>query len=379
MTEERKTQKLSDLIEIKHGYAFKSSQFEKSQDDSLHIVLTPGNYTEDATLEFNKQNTKRLIDDDIPESFLFEKGELTIVMTDLSSKMKILGKPAFISSDNILHNQRIGRIVFKCSNLEPRYLYFYLTTKLFLDNIKETATGTMVRHTAPKRILSNRLLLPPLSEQKRIVVILDEAFGAIARAKENAARNLANARELFDSYLNRVFTEKGEGWEDASIEQCFKVRSGDFLPKKKMDPTGAVPVYGGNGKTGTHSESNLSGSNVIIGRVGAKCGNVRSIHQPIWLTDNAFYVSQFYHEFDHDFLSTVLNWVNLRDTANQAAQPVISYQTIKSVVIPFQKNISDQIATVQRFDDLSQKVSRLEKSYKQKLAALDELKQSLLQ
>ena len=61
----------------------------------------------------------------------------------------------------------------------------------------------------------------PEHEQKRIVAILDEAFGAIDRAKEIATQNVASARELFDSYLNRVFTEKGEGWEETTIgEAC---------------------------------------------------------------------------------------------------------------------------------------------------------------
>ncbi len=61
------------------------------------------------------------------------------------------------------------------------------------------------------------VLLPPLPEQMRIVAILDEAFAAIAKAKANAEQNLKNAKELFESYLQRVF-EKGEGWENKSIK-----------------------------------------------------------------------------------------------------------------------------------------------------------------
>ena len=54
------------------------------------------------------------------------------------------------------------------------------------------------------------------AEQKRIVSILDEAFSAIAKAKENAEKNLLSARELFESYLNRVFTQQGPGWQEKS-------------------------------------------------------------------------------------------------------------------------------------------------------------------
>ena len=63
--------------------------------------------------------------------------------------------------------------------------------------------------------------LPPLPEQIRIVAILDEAFASIDQAKANTERNLANARELFDSYLNRVFEEKGEGWEKSAIKDVI--------------------------------------------------------------------------------------------------------------------------------------------------------------
>lgn len=59
--------------------------------------------------------------------------------------------------------------------------------------------------------------LPPLSEQQRIVSILDEAFAAIAKAKANAEQNLKNAKELFESYLQGVFENKGDGWEEKRL------------------------------------------------------------------------------------------------------------------------------------------------------------------
>ncbi len=51
---------------------------------------------------------------------------------------------------------------------------------------------------------------PSLAEQQRIVAILDEAFAGLATATANAEKNLKNARELFDSYLNSVFATTGE-------------------------------------------------------------------------------------------------------------------------------------------------------------------------
>src|SRR5690606_38942364 len=172
--------------------------------------------------------------------------------------------------------------------------------------------------------------LPPLPEQQRIVSILDEAFAAIAKAKTNAEQNLKNAKELFESYLQGVFDPstrsgqgKGEGWEEQLFENCFKLKSGVNLTAKNMTE-GEYPVFGGNGIAGYHNEYNLSGSNVIIGRVGALCGNVRHINENIWLTDNAFKVVDFKFDFDHSFLTYLLNHKDLRSYARQAAQPVIS-------------------------------------------------------
>lgn len=68
-----------------------------------------------------------------------------------------------------------------------------------------------------------RLRLPALSEQKRIVDILDEAFEGIATAKTNAEKNLQNARVLFESHLQSVFTQCRPGWDDsgkALFELC---------------------------------------------------------------------------------------------------------------------------------------------------------------
>ena len=114
-----------------------------------------------------------------------------------------------------------------------------------------------------------------------------------------------------------------ESWKRKSIEQCFKVKSGEFLPAKIMVKDGNINVYGGNGIAGQHDQYNLSGENIIIGRVGAKCGNVNRVEGNVWITDNAFYISELIEKFDLRFLEYLLRKENLRDRANQTAQPVI--------------------------------------------------------
>ncbi len=255
-----------------------------------------------------------------------------------------------------------------------RFLY-YLLTRLDLPSLAKGVKPGINRN----EVYAIPVMVPPLPEQLRIVAILDEAFEGIAIAKANAEKNLRNARELFDSHLEAVLAQGGDGWLNAPIFECFKVRSGDFLPAKNMDSEGDVPVYGGNGIAGSHSASNLSGDQIVIGRVGAKCGNVRHVAGAIWLTDNAFHISKFLRPFDPAFLARVLNLKNLRRTANQAAQPVISYTTIKDVVLSFPVDVAVQRGIALRLDELEQHVEHVEAIFKHKLATLDELKKSLLQ
>jgi len=254
-------------------------------------------------------------------------------------------------------------------------------------------------------------ILPPLPEQQRIVAILDECFAAIDKAKENAEENLKNAKEIFESYLQGVFSRNhrldglndftdvnlnnqnksvasaksdrisdsdNDGWEVKLIENCFKLKSGDNLTSKDMN-VGSYPVFGGNGIAGYHDKFNLSGSNVIIGRVGALCGNVRHITDNIWLTDNAFRVVDFKYDFDHSFLTYLLNFQDLRSYARQAAQPVISNSSLKDVVLIFPKSLEQQKAIVSQLDALRNETQMLEQIYQKKILYLEEMKKSILE
>jgi type I restriction enzyme, S subunit len=195
---------LGEVVDISHGFAFKSKEFEVSDDATKPIVLTPGNYTEDARLNFTSKNTKRLMRD-APDKFLFLKGDLTVVMTDLSSKMKILGKPAFVEAENVLHNQRIGRVRFKSDHIIPRFLYHFLRTKRALTLIKESATGTMVRHTAPKRILGLMLNCPTCtSDQSKIVDQIDMIENSLEAAKFEYHYKLRSLDQLKQSILQKA-------------------------------------------------------------------------------------------------------------------------------------------------------------------------------
>lgn len=170
-----------------------------------------------------------------------------------------------------------------------------------------------------------------------------------------------------------------QGWEKQYFENCFKLKSGDNLTSKNMSENGNYPVFGGNGIAGYHNEFNLSGSNVIIGRVGALCGNVRHLTENIWLTDNAFRIVDFKFDFDHSFLTYLLNYKDLRSYARQAAQPVISNSSLKDVVLQFPKSLKEQQRIVSILDECFAAIDKAKAYAEQNLKNAKELFESYLQ
>lgn len=262
--------------------------------------------------------------------------------------------------------------------LERKFLFYWLTSDSTVDAINGTCTGARMPRANMKEVMGFKIPIPPLPEQKRIVEILDQAFAAIDQAKANIEQNIKNAQELFQSKLNEIFSQRGDGWEERTFSELFKIKSGDGLTSKKMQP-GKYPVYGGNGIAGYHNEYNLKGEQVVIGRVGALCGNARFTNQKIWVTDNAFRIVDFSQQFDYPFLIYLLNYKRLRSYARQAAQPVISNSSLKDVEFSFPVDISLQRKLRTKMDELQSALTRIELTYTNKLMSVEALRKSLLQ
>jgi type I restriction enzyme, S subunit len=197
---------IGELCDVKHGFAFDGADFSNDVPEGNPLIITPGNFTEDGKLLFNEKNTKRF-SGNAPAGFQFDVGDFVVVMTDLSSKMKILGKPAFVETDNVLHNQRIGRVVFLNYRIEKRLLYYFMMTDGFLNNIKGSATGTMVKHTAPKRILRNLIPFPKdQKEQRALISKLDDLHEKTQDLESVYRQKIVALDALNKSLLHQAFT-----------------------------------------------------------------------------------------------------------------------------------------------------------------------------
>ena len=167
-----------------------------------------------------------------------------------------------------------------------------------------------------------------------------------------------------------------QGWEVKKFEDVIKLTSGDYLSVKDM-VKGEYPVYGGNGIAGYHNQYNLSEETVIIGRVGALCGNVRYINSNIWLTDNAFKVSLRDVKIDFKLLAYYLDYLNLRRYARQTAQPVISNSSLKGIII-FIPSVFEQERIVRILDSAFAKIETLRANAEQNFKKAKELFQASL-
>lgn len=192
---------LSDLIEIKHGFAFEGRYIR--DEPPGEVLLTPGNFAIGGGFKADKF---KYYDGPIPHEYVLQPGTLLVTMTDLSKHSDTLGFPAVLPSRSdgrlYLHNQRLGRVEIKMNApLDKGFLQYLLCTRDFRLEVLASATGTTVKHTSPERIGRFRFLLPSLSEQRVIAHVLN-AFDDKIRLNHQVSATLHEvARSLFKAWF----------------------------------------------------------------------------------------------------------------------------------------------------------------------------------
>jgi len=191
---------LGDLVDIKHGFAFKSSNF--SDEPTNDILLTPGNFAIGGGFKYDKL---KYYDGDVPEEYILNPGDLLVTMTDLSKQADTLGFPAIVPETHemrYLHNQRLGLVEIRQGiQVDKVYLFYLLCSREYRHEVIAGATGTTVKHTAPKRIAAFKFLLPPYDEQRAIAHILGSLDDKIELKRQMNETLEAMARAIFKSWF----------------------------------------------------------------------------------------------------------------------------------------------------------------------------------
>ena len=276
----------------------------------------------------------------------------------------------------------------------PEFLYYTILAKN--DELISQAAGNAQPNISQVKIKNTLVPVLPLGEQQRIVAILDEAFAGIATATVNAEKNLQNARELFDSTLQSVFAEKGEGWVSRKLGELTEVQSGGTPLRSISDYwDGAIPWYSSGELNDLYTveserkitEDGLTGSNAKLFPAGSLLiGMYDTAALKMSILDRHAAFNQAIagvkpnEEIDLVFVRHAINAnkENILNLRRGVRQKNLSLGKIKDIVIPI-PDIKEQRKVVTDLATIKAEVDRLEDIYRKKQDALQELKQSILQ
>lgn len=164
-----------------------------------------------------------------------------------------------------------------------------------------------------------------------------------------------------------------EEWDTIKPKFCGVIRSGNSITKEQMKSSG-IEVYGGNGFMGYTDQSNIDVPALIIGRVGALCGNVRLVHEKKWVTDNALILSINNYLY-YPFAAYTLTSCNLNSLNTSNAQPLITGTKVMNVQLPL-PSASEQRAIVSYLDKKTSQIDRFISEAEKEIDKLNELKQA---
>jgi type I restriction enzyme, S subunit len=194
--------RLGDLVEIKHGWPFKSELFAEDL-TGLPIVVGVGNFRYTGGFRFGETSVKEYRGN-YPGEFELAPGDILLVMTCQTAGGEILGIPARVPSDGrtYLHNQRLGKVVVRDSRrVDLNFLYWLFLSREFNRELVTSASGTKILHTAPTRIEAFRFDLPPFEEQRAIAHVLGALDVKIELNRRMSETLEAIARALFKSWF----------------------------------------------------------------------------------------------------------------------------------------------------------------------------------
>lgn len=285
----------------------------------------------------------------------------------------------------------------------PEFLFYYFLFKK--DELVAQAVGGAQPNISQAKIRNTNVPIISTSEQLRIVSILDKAFDAIDKAKQNAEQNLNNTKELFESYLQGVFEERDEEWEEKRLGKVTtKIGSGatprggqanyktegislvrsmnvhDF--EFRVKNLAYIDIEQAKGLDGVTLQENDVLLN-ITGASIARCCVFPKEHLPARVNQHVSIIRAKSEELDSSFLNLLLTSRFYKDQLlaigeQGATRQAITKAQIENLSIRYPSlEVQEQI--VNKLDTLKYHTQSLEAIYQQKLDDLEELKKSILE
>ena len=373
---------LSEVAKIKGGKRVPKGEklvFENTGYPYIRVA----DFTDDGTIDLSDI---RYVTEDVfkqIKNYTINSEDLYISIAGTIGKAGIV--PKELSGASLTENS--CKLVFE-NIVFNRYVYYFTQTGYFIEQAGLNTRVAAMPKLALSRLGTIKLPFPPIPEQKRIVAILDRAFADIEQARAKTEQNLKNARELFESYLQQVFSHRGEGWVEYELIEIvdFERDSGDIAYIKVSGMNLA-----GNEKEITTSDMYLNkvdiknsnilpvGTTIFPKRGGAIATNKKRITSiPLCIDLNTmgiipktefvlpYYIYFYFKTFD---LLTISNGTTIPQINNY------SFDGLK-ISVP---NVECQKEEISKMREIESQVNKLNQIYKVKLNALETLKKSILQ
>ena len=286
--------------------------------------------------------------------------------------------------------------------LLPEFVSLFFQTAGYWKSIKDGSAGSAQGGFNATKLGALSIPIPPLAEQQRIIGILDEAFGALATVKANAEKNLQNARALFESHLQSVFTQRGEGWVVNKLgDVAESISTGPFgtmLHKSDYVPDGIPLVNPMNivrsrivpsSKMMVNEETKarlsiyiLKAGDIVIGRRGelGRCALVTEREEG-WLCGTGSFFVRLSKVMDGEFFVALFGSeqfkARLEASSVGTTMSSLNHGILNDLVLPVPP-LAAQRRIMKKAHELLSETQRLEFIYQRKLTALDALKKSLL-
>ena len=304
----------------------------------------------------------------------------------------------------VAFNQQINAILPDQNRAIPEFIFYQVMSCGFKEQLEALSSGTTVPIVNKSKFNSIEIVLPPLSEQQRIVGILDEAFDGIATAKANTERNLQNARDLFESYRQAILTRNSKGWIETTLgaeidllagfafksgsytesEESIKLLRGDNIIQGSLRWVDVKKWPASD--TATYNRYHLRDNDVVLAmdrpwvKAGLKHAMIANEDLPCLLVQRVARLrgkATLESRFLMHLVGSEKFTNHLLGVQTGLGVPHISGQQIKD--FRFQRPpLSAQREIAEMLDELRTSVMNLQSIYQQKLAALDALKKSIL-
>ena len=289
-----------------------------------------------------------------------------------------LGKVCFVAKDTAI-NQDLKGVIPLSGELNRTYLYYWFLS--IANFLVSSGTGSTVRGVKLEFVKSLDIPIPPLSEQRRIVAKIDAAFEKIDALKANAEKNLANAKELFQSALDEAMRPK-KGWVEKRLGEVCVILDSQRIPITKKDrKPGKIPYYGATKQVDSVSDYIFDERLLLLGEDGADwsagANSAYIIEGKSWVNNHAHVLRPMADIVNDVWLMFYLNATDLTKWVSGTTVPKLNQKNMCEIPVPIPP-IHEQTILAMSIGILSSKLETIQQNYIRQIADCAEMKQAIL-